>query len=700
MKAAAARPRDSGGRPAALLLGLLAALLPGRSSGAAVTPLQKVVQMLQGMIEAGKDEKHEEQLQYAVFERFCIDTSAEKDRSIKQADSQLELLRAEIQKHGTEAERLAVEIRGHEGKTTSLENDTEAAAAVRAAERSDYEAMHQNYSESIHALTEAIAHLKRTAYGKKDGDTALVQRVLPALSRLPASSTRAIAAFLEGGSDEPDDAAFGAAPEATPYEFQSGDVVKMLEQLLDKFRDEIADLEKQETSRRHAFNMLDQDLKNSISVEQAAIASKGKSRSRHLQLSMELTADEKDTAATRADDAAYLQDLQATCKQKEDEYNTRQQLRSEELTTLEKAISILSSSEVAGAAEKHLPALLQVRRLEGAPTVLAQLRSAAPGAELLRVADFLRAESARLNSHVLSSIAMHAQDDPFAKVKKLIEELLERLMTQATAEAEHKGWCNTELATNEHTRKTKSEEVEVTRAEIDDLEAAVAQLKKEVTTLTAEVAEINAEVSNATAIRNEEKASNANTTAEAQQAQAAVTKAVQLLKDFYGAAAKNASSFAQGAAEGRRRASQEPPPIFGEEKYAGQQAASGGILGMLEVIHSDFVRLESDTATAEAEAEKAHRKFLTDSGVAKAQKEVDIKHKTTDSQSKELTLTDKRRSLEDAEQILAGALAEYEKLKPACINTGQTYEERVQRREEEIEALKKALEILSDVSVA
>mmetsp|Transcript_14695 Transcript_14695/g.46031 ORF Transcript_14695/g.46031 Transcript_14695/m.46031 type:complete len:154 (+) Transcript_14695:2-463(+) len=145
----------------------------------------------------------------------------------------------------------------------------------------------------------------------------------------------------------------------------------------------------------------------------------------------------------------------------------------------------------------------------------------------------------------------------------------------------------------------------------------------------------------------------------------------------------------------QRRGGQDPPPIWGDEKYAGQQAASGSILGLMEVIRSDFARLESDTATAEREAEQAHRTFLTDSGVAKAQKETDIRHKTADHQNKELALSDKRRSLEDAERILAGAQAEYDKLKPACINTGQTYEERVERRREEIEALKKALEILS-----
>jgi len=309
---------------------------------------------------------------------------------------------------------------------------------------------------------------------------------------------------------------------------------------------------------------------------------------------------------------------------------------------------------------------------------------------------------------------MHAREDPFAKVKRLIEELLERLMTQATAEAEHKGWCDTELATNAHTRKTKTQEAEVLRADIDSLQAAVEQLNKDVASLSAEVAEIDAEVGNATAMRSQEKARNANTTHEAQQAQAAVAEAIKLLQDFYAAAAANATALAQRVtgrqAAGQRRRQDPPPvlgddappvlgddapPIWGDDAYSGQQAESGGVLAMLHVIQSDFARLESHIASAETQAAEAHKTFLTDSSMSRVQKQTDIKHKTADRQNKELALDDKQRALEEAERTLASAEDEYDKLRPVCLSEGQSYEERVQRREDEIEALKKALEILS-----
>merc|ERR1719487_231536 len=100
-----------------------------------------------------------------------------------------------------------------------------------------------------------------------------------------------------------------------------------------------------------------------------------------------------------------------------------------------------------------------------------------------RVAMYLQKRSKQLNSRVLSAIAARVSADPFAKVKKMIKELIVKLMEEAQAEAEHKGWCDTELASNEHTRKEKTEAVETLHAEIDELEASIAKLTEEISML-------------------------------------------------------------------------------------------------------------------------------------------------------------------------------------------------------------------------
>merc|ERR1719252_464500 len=117
-------------------------------------------------------------------------------------------------------------------------------------------------------------------------------------------------------------------------------------------------------------------------------------------------------------------------------------------------------------------------------------------------------------------------------------------MEEANEEAEHKGWCDTELSTNEQTRKEKTEAVETLHAEIDELEASIAQLTEQITELTKAVAELDAAVAKATSIREEEKAKNTVTIKDSQDAQTAVAQALSVLKDFYAKAA-DATSFVQ-----------------------------------------------------------------------------------------------------------------------------------------------------------
>merc|ERR1712190_623039 len=105
----------------------------------------------------------------------------------------------------------------------------------------------------------------------------------------------------------------------------------------------------------------------------------------------------------------------------------------------------------------------------------------------------------------LSALAQHASEDPFTKVKKMIKDLIVRLMEEANDEAEHKGWCDTELSTNEQTRKEKTEAVETLHAEIDQLEASIQKLTQDIAALTEAVAALDAAMAKATKLRQNEK---------------------------------------------------------------------------------------------------------------------------------------------------------------------------------------------------
>merc|ERR1719408_720741 len=89
---------------------LLLALLCSPAAAVEVTPVQKVIQLMNGMLEKGKKEKHDEQVQFAAYKQFCDDTSVEKTRAIAEAEEKIDMLKADIQSYTAKAAKLSKEI--------------------------------------------------------------------------------------------------------------------------------------------------------------------------------------------------------------------------------------------------------------------------------------------------------------------------------------------------------------------------------------------------------------------------------------------------------------------------------------------------------------------------------------------------------------------------------------------------------------
>jgi len=647
----------------------------GICHGAEVTPVQKVLQLMNSMLEKGKKEKHEEQTAFASYKQFCDDTTVEKNRAINEANDHIGVLKADIEKAVATIEKLTEEIAELEEDVSIWEGDIKAATKVREIEKADYDKTHADYSESVDALERAIKVLK-----DKNVNTAQASLLqIKSMDMIPATAKNAIQEFLQQDPEFLDQ----SPPEANAYEGQSSGIVEMLDKLLDKFVEERTQLEKEEMNAKHAYDMLLQDLKAQIAQSSSDRDEKAEFKAETMQAKADAEADVEDTTSTRDADMKYLEDLTATCEQKASDFDSRQQLRAEEIEAIEKAIEIIGSGAVAGNADKHLPAAMVQTG-----SSFAQLRTRDDGNQA-KVAQFLQAASEKLGSRVLSLVAQRIESDPFVKVKKMIKDLITKLMEEAAAESEHKGWCDTELSTNEQTRKEKTAGVEALHAQIDELEASIAKLTEDIASLTQAIADLDAAMSKATELRNSEKAKNTETVADAKEAQTAVAQALAVLKDFYAKAAQ-ATSFVQG---------REDPKIF-ESEYKGMGNAKGGVVGMLEVIESDFARLEAETKSAEASAQKEYDEFMDDSKSDKATKATDIEHKTAKKQDESQALQTAQEDLAGTQEELDAALQYFDKLKPSCVDAGVSYEDRVARRKEEIESLQQALEILDGKEVA
>ena len=110
---------------------------------------------------------------------------------------------------------------------------------------------------------------------------------------------------------------------------------------------------------------------------------------------------------------------------------SRDEASSKELEAVAKAIEITSSNDASGNEVKHLPNLVQ-------KTALTQVHASTRGETLQLAIEYLQIQGKRLDSRVLSALAVRVSDDPFTKVKKMIKGLIARLMEEANKEAEHK----------------------------------------------------------------------------------------------------------------------------------------------------------------------------------------------------------------------------------------------------------------------
>merc|ERR1719456_2032402 len=150
----------------------------------------------------------------------------------------------------------------------------------------------------------------------------------------------------------------------------------------------------------------------------------------------------------------------------------------------------------------------------------------------------LKGKGQQLKSTLLSALATKISADPLAKVKKLIQELIERLLTEAANEANQKGWCDKATADATQKRTYSADEIEGLNAKMAKLEALSAKLGEEIGTLGKDIKALTDAKAKADKERKEESAENANTVSEAKAGLAAVKMAIDILDKFYKTSAK------------------------------------------------------------------------------------------------------------------------------------------------------------------
>jgi hypothetical protein len=237
-------------------------------------------------------------------------------------------------------------------------------------------------------------------------------------------------------------------------------------------------------------------------------------------------------------------------------------------------------------------------------------------------------------------------DDPFAKVKGLITDLIVRLEKEAAAEAAEKAFCDEEMAKTESKKSELEDDIAKLTAKIDKAAATSAQLKEEVKELQAELATIAKEQAEMDELRSEEHAAYVAAKADLEKGLYGVGKATDMLKDYYGGAAALLQN--------------EQPPA--PEKHTKASGAGGGIIDILEVVLSDMAAELAKEETQESDAVETYEKVSQENKLATSVKNQDVKYKTQEYKGLDKLITELSGDKTNLSTELDAVLEYYEKI--------------------------------------
>jgi len=280
-----------------------------------------------------------------------------------------------------------------------------------------------------------------------------------------------------------------------------------------------------------------------------------------------------------------------------------------------------------------------------------------------------------------------AGEDPFGKVKELITGLISKLESEATGEASEKAYCDEQMSKTEAKKAEIEEDLSKLSTKIDQASAKSTTLKEEVKKLQAELAALAKSQAEMDSIRAESHSDYTAAKADLEEGLAGVRKALGVLRDYYGSSASAAAMVQEGDA------SEQPAA---PEKFEKATGAGSSIIGILEVVESDFAKNLADVEAEEADEESAYEKTTQDNAVTKTLKDQDVKYKTQEYKALDKSLSELGADKSTKETEYSAVVDYYAKVKERCIAKAETYEERKAKREAEIAGLKQALDVLEN----
>merc|ERR1719171_1776153 len=674
----------------------LAALFSASTCSATVSssntnPIEKVVEMMSDLQQKIIGEGKAAQQVYDEFAEWCEEQSKELGFSIKTGKAEAEELNAIIEKADADVAELDEKIGELTSTLSTDESDLKAATAIREKEHGIFVEEEGELIDTVDTLERAIGIIEREM-AKNPGasfvqlrnanNLAHAMKLLVDAAAITTGDASRLTAFLQNKhrdttleEDHAAEAAETGAPDPAAYKSKGGGIVEVLNDLLTDAQTQLDELRKKETDDKFNYETLKLELEDAIKFGKEELAKTEKKKAAAEETKGVTEGDLAVVMKALGEDIKQLADTHHDCMTKAQDFETETQSRAEELKAIATAKKIII--EMTGGAGAQTYSLVQ----QDEPSFL-QVQMKTKSDMSFEAVRRIEALAHQLGSTVLAQLAQRMDaaaqlagksgDDPFAKIKGLIADMIEKLLKEAEEDAAKKGYCDKEMGETKAKKTELTTEIEALTTKIDKMTADSAKLKEEVAVLSKELAELAKLQQEMDKIRKEENDAYVKNKAEMEEGLEGVKLALKVLREYY-------------AQEGG-----------GHEKASG---AGGGIISMLEVIEADFSKGLAELIAAEEAAVAEYEKITKENEISKTTKEQDVKYKTKEAKGLDESIAEATSDKTALEEELTSVLEYWKSLEEQCIEKVEPYEERKKRREAEIQGLKDALDILNGEAV-
>lgn len=647
-------------------------------------PLAKVYELMDDLVAKINREGEAEAKAYKEYFDWCDDMAKNAGFDIKTAASKQEKLESQIEDLTS---TITVAVEKIEKLVASIATDDaelKEATSIRKKENAEFVKNEAELMDCVDTLERAIKiltkEMEKNPAALAQIDTSSMQRLVETLGAVidaagfaGADKSKLVALVQSQQSSQSDDDDAGA-PAAAAYKSHSSGIIDVLVDMKEKAETELKGLRNEETSAQHNYDMLKQSLQDQMSADTKDMEDQKARKAEAEEGKATAEGDLKETLKMLKNTQDDLATASATCMQTAADHEATVAARNEELKAIATARKILQEST--GGADKQTYSLLQVMRLE--------THADLTGYEVVQMVKKLAKKHhssslAQLASRMTAAIRFGSMaGDPFGKVIGMIKDMIQKLEKEAEEDATEKAYCDEEMGKTEAKRGELMDDNAKLTAKIDQATSKSVALKEDIKQLEAELAVLTKKQAEMDKIRKEQNEDFLVAQKELTQGLAGVRKALSVLRDYYA----SGDSFVQQPAM--------------PKTHSKSTGAGNGIIGILEVVESDFAKNLAKEEAQEEDSQSEYDQITQENKVSKTMKDQDVKYKTKEVKGLKKAIADMSSDRETISNELAAVNEYYAKLKDRCVAKPETYEERKARREAEINGLKEALSILEN----